>query len=800
MNSPNPSTHSQDRRFQALLNDGRDMVLVFLSAQLNDMFGNTDEALLDFAEHAQNNALQSRFFEAMGAVRRYRSEIEHIFREEIHSGFDHFFHPPEQTADVQKISASEMTLVKQEDMDESVAMENLITQCRNNYFMQLSALAQRLAILNQGSKIREEDIPGGPTHLVKSFRVSIRSLTIDAKAKIVLYALFNKFVLGQLKGLYDEFNGNLINAGILPNLKPTFIRSESRAAAPQHQAADTQQQEESQQEAAQETANAAAGDGAGSSDTAAAPLGEELFSSVLDLLAARHRRAKTQSADSQTPPGEGAAAPAEPPAAVAAAAHTELLSTLDNIRPQGVGQGRGVLSDLDALPKVAADPKFLDSLKDIIASEREDIYSQIPSEQMHGIDADTIDLIGMLFEYMLNDPLLPNLAKALLSHLHTPYLKLSLNDSTLLVDSEHPARLLLDLLVEAGGQWVYENDMDRGIYPQMQGVVDRVLKEIDDSDEMLPELLELFEASVNEYRRRSEAVEQRAQESVKGREKLQVAKQRAAEEIGRRMEGTNLPQQAEQFLTQAWTDRLVFILLRQKEGELSEDWNRSLQTADELIWMFGPEAAETGEVELQHTGSAIKEEIDTALESLGGYHQSYLAKLFEFLEEPAALARWHKKLLEAPSSEPLVEASAPPESAATTPASMQLPADETPSELLDESLPDMDSQEPSEQPLSEPEQEMLEQLQRLQFGTWFAFRGEGEETLRLKLSWLSPLTATCMFVDKNGAQAQIKTVTDTARMMVSGEAKVIPKPKQQFVERAMLAIKGSLQRSMQAAD
>ena len=68
------------------------------------------------------------------------------------------------------------------------------------------------------------------------------------------------------------------------------------------------------------------------------------------------------------------------------------------------------------------------------------------------------------------------------------------------------------------------------------------------------------------------------------------------------------------------------------------------------------------------------------------------------------------------------------------------------------------------------------------------------------LLWLSPLTATCMFVDKNGAQAQIKSLSATARMMVSGEAKIIPKPKQQFVERAMLAIKNTLQRSMHAVD
>jgi hypothetical protein len=691
-------------------------------------------------------------------------------------------------------------LIEREDMDESVAVENLITRCRSNYFMQLYALGQRLAVLNHGRKIPEVEVPAGPTHLVNSFRVSIHTLEIDAKAKIVLYALFDKFVMRHLQGLYDEFNGNLKNAGILPNLKPAFVRSEPHAPG----ASRKDEQHKEARSAAEE-------DKSGADAGARAPLGEELFGSILHLLAARRgpavsgpsrtgvERARAADGEGAVDSPEGSAGGGSGEGAVVV--RERLMSTIDDIRPRGVGQGRGVLSDLETLPKIAADPNFLESLKNVIAGEREEIYSRITLEQMQGIDSDTIDLIGMLFEYMLNDPRLPNLAKALLSHLHTPYLKLSLTDSTLLADNEHPARLLLDLLVEAGSQWVYENDINRGIFPQMQIVVDRVLKELSDSDELLPELLEYFMAATDEYRRKSEAIEQRARESVKGREKLQIAKQRAAREIHGRTENVRLPRSAERFLTQAWTDRLVFILLRQEKGELSEEWNRALQTADELVCLFGPEGAEADEKEIRQVGSAVQEEIDKALESLGGFHERYLNKLFELLSNPNAVRRWHERHTETPYSEPLVLDSEPLFESTT-------PLSETGEEASGEPVFEPSNRPPPpgekaaarERPLSEPEQEMLEKLQRLQFGTWFEFPGKDNETRRLKLSWLSPLTATCMFVDKNGSQAQIKTLADTARMMVSGEAKIIPKPKQQFVERAMLAIKNTLQRSVQATD
>ncbi len=802
MNFSDTSTHNRDNRFQALLDECRDMALVYLSAQLNDLFASTDEALLEFAEHAESNAMQSRFFEAMGAVRKNRSEIEHIFREEIHDGFDRFLQSPVPSGD-QELPLEELKLINPEDMDESVATENLIIQCRSIYFGQLYALGQRLAVLNHGRKFPEKDIPAGPTHLVDSFRVSIDMLSIDSKAKIVLYALFEKFIVRHLQGMYDEFNGNLKNAGILPNLKATFARSESDAshgALKEEQNQDAQSAIEGDENGMGQESGADLGTGAGAGASAGVQtsLGEELFSSILQLLAARHHpvapghsRAGTAGggvgAYAVGSPGGNAGGPS---GAGVVAPREQLMSTIDNMRPSGVGQGRGVLSDLEALPRVAVDPNFLNNLKGVIASEREEIFSEIPPEQMPGIDADTIDLIGMLFEYMLDDPLLPNLAKALLSHLHTPYLKMSLTDSNLLVDSEHPARLLLDMLVEAGGQWVYENDINRGIFPQMQIVVDRVLRELNDNAELLTELLEYFKAVTDEYRRKTEAIELRAQESVKGREKLKIAKQRAAGEIRARTERVRLPRSAEQFLTQTWTDRLVFILLRREDSEISEEWNRTLQTADELIWLFGPEGASADEMEIRQAGAAIGEEIEQALDALGGFHARYLNQLLAFLSSPAAILRWHQKHAETPYSEPLV-----PDSDARLSDGGNKDLGTSPVDLSRQPRQPGEDGAKREGSLSKPEQAMVEKLLQLQLDTWFEFTGKGDETRHLKLSWLSPLTATCMFVDKNGTQAQINTLADTARMMVSGEAKIILKPKKPFVERALLAIKNALKGS-----
>lgn len=868
MNYPESSRHQQEARFQSLLTDGRDMVLVFLSAQLNELFNNTDEALLDFAEHAESNEMQNRFFEAMGAVRGHRADMEHVFREQVQGGFETFGESSPRPVEEDQ-EPEEMSLIEQDDMDEAVAVENLIMKGHDTYFAQLYALGQRFAVLNNGRKISEEQIPGGPTYLVNGFQAAIRLLSVDVKAKIVLYALFDKFVMRQLKGLYDEINSNLKNAGILPNLKPVFSRSaagepnaqlgsesqaevpadggEAGAAMAQDAGAPTHayQGGAEAQNSWGSAPNAAAahqsgyaggeaqgdwGAAANTEGTFQPSLGEELFDTILHLMASvqRSRPHGSHSGSGQRPvmvpqAGYNTSAPRAaghghghghdgmmPHGGGAGGGGTgggrgQLISAIEHVRPAGVGQGQGVLSDLESLPTVAVDPNFVDSLKAVIKSERQQIYAQVDDEQLEAIDADTIELIGMLFEYMLNDPLLPNVAKALLSHLHTPYLKLSLTDRNLLVDSEHPARLLLDLLVEAGGQWVYETDIKRGIFPQMQITVDRVLKESGQNEGLFPELLDYFKAATDEYRRKSDSIEQRAQESLKGREKLHVAKKRAIDEIQNRIRRANLPVHAERFLTQAWTDRLVFILLRRKGDDVGEEWSQSLQTVDDLVWLFGPDAARTDPREIEDVGANIREEIENALDTLGGYHQRYLNELLELLSNPSAIAEWHKQADQASpseaSSEDVLEESQRDVAARASERSAKMPdtawkknASAGQPELRDESLAsDADS-------MSQAEQEMLEKMHKIKFGTWFEFEETEGAVRRLKLSWLSPLTSTCMFVDRNGAQAETKTLEDTARLMVSGKIKIVSQPRRPFMERAMLAVKNALQRSLESTD
>ena len=90
---------------------------------------------------------------------------------------------------------------------------------------------------------------------------------------------------------------------------------------------------------------------------------------------------------------------------------------------------------------------------------------------------------------------------------------------------------------------------------------------------------------------------------------------------------------------------------------------------------------------------------------------------------------------------------------------------------------------------------MLKRLREVKFGTWFEFRDHDTgKPLRLRLSWFSPQTTTCMFVDSSGVQAALISMPELAKEIIGGRAKLIEGTKKPFVERALKSIRNMLQR------
>jgi hypothetical protein len=249
----------------------------------------------------------------------------------------------------------------------------------------------------------------------------------------------------------------------------------------------------------------------------------------------------------------------------------------------------------------------------------------------------------------------------------------------------------------------------------------------------------------------------------------------------------NLPQPVKEFLEKTWVDKLVFVLLRHPDGEMSDDWKEALRIADEIAWTFEPKDQSERE-ELEQSLPDLRKSIEEGLASLGGFHQEKSQTLFGLLSnaETATLAS-AQAVKTVKASETVV------------PITDKIPAETKPSEPV--------AAEPSKEALAEeediPEDEeaMMEKLRKIKFGTWFEIKDtQSGELQKVKLSWLSPLTASCMFVDRAGVQTAIKPLRTLAQEILSGESTILEDSSDPFVERTLHAIRRMLQRSLKTTD
>ncbi len=752
-------------QFQPLLNRCKDTVLVFLNALLTELFNNTDKALTSFAQKAETNEIQNRFFEAMAMIRNRHGLVEYEFRERVSEGFSNFWVEPDDSDSFSALDEdTELELIDHESMDVNTALENMISRTVGNHRSQLYALGQRLSVVSGGRSVKHKQIPSGPHHLAHAFSDAINALNLESRIKVIVLVLFDKYVLKQLGSIYDDFNNSLKEAGVLPHLRPTIQKTPYEKSLTGD---DEKEIPETMPEQTQEE------------------LGEELFGSILEMMANR-RRVSPEKLQAKAAAAEAAGRPL---GSVPPATRENLVDALDQIQP---AQRSELVPDVNAsgaaLSNIEIDEQFLTRVKHTLAEERHKLYAVVGADRLEAADEDTIDLVGMLFEYMLNDPVLPAVAKALISHLHTPYLKVAIIDRRLLTDSNHDARQLLDSMVEAGSHWIDERNLKRGIYPDMQNVIDRVLKEFSDDVSLLSALLENFKKRMDEFRRKTDILEKRAQDSIKGREKLNIARQRASQEMKARSFSENLPKIVKDFLEQTWVDKLIFVLLRHPDGEMSEDWNEALRIADEIAWTFEPKSDKEKQ-ELDQTLPDLRQAIEDGLASLGGFHQEKCKALFQLLSsaESANLASLEAANLRAEQ-----------------PSGVSDLSDETPSGLEGVSgrprLVDVSSGE-GEEIIPEDEEAMMEKLRKVRFGTWFEIRdNQTGGTQKVKLSWLSPLTASCMFVDRAGVQTAIKPLRTLAQEILKGESTILEDSGDPFVERTLHAIRRMLQRSLKTTE
>lgn len=751
---PGPVTTLASRgiqpRFGDLVQSCRKLVMNRLAEHLTRVFSHVDDTLFECAEKAENNQVQTLFFDSMRDIRKQRPQIERAYHQRIAKSFEDFLSGKLKPAlSAGELNADDLELIENDEYEENLLVTNMVSRVKARCSQSLFALDQRLAVLNGGRKLGDDDNPFGPQSIALAFREALAPCPFPLRIKTILYMLFDQHVMLGLDSVYEALNQRLIQAGVLPNLKYNVQRSPS-APTPSSSAAGQKPSAE------QSTQYSSAPQATGPLDLSGVPPSDpgQLFSGLASLLGERRQH----HSNAPLPGGTPSISSFAPRGATRTYSAAELLEALNRLQQQ---------SAQDLASKLRQ-PQRVEGLKADLHQQLES-HSHLPGQQkLSDYEADVIDLVGMLFDFILDDDNLADVYKTALSHLHTPYLKVALQDKALFTQHHHPARRLLNSMAQAGVLYASETE-ERDLLAKIHWVVERVVHGFSGDLLLFDSLLDEFNEYVGTLRHKVELREQRAVEAAKGRDKLLGARQQAVDTVGRCLAGRELPGVIQHFLELTWTDVLVFVLLR--HGERSVEWQRSVEVAEQLAWSGTPLDAE-GQAHLQQLRIPMLEDLRKGLELLGGYHEDGIRRLLQDLvacqhavqsQQPQVAARIESPLPESRLGEMLGEDA----ELANTPRPVSL---------------------------SSRAQALIKELASVEFGTWFEFI-DGPQTRALKLSWFSPTTRNYMFVDHSGQRVAIIPITQLALDMEQGLVRLVPPERTApLMDRALGAIYRVLQR------
>jgi hypothetical protein len=516
-----------------------------LEPLLAGLFNKIDDALFELADKADNNTLQSQYFDAMREI-RLRKEVmlsklaarhHKEFMDTLQSG---------KAPSVEPVTL-ELALINDDELEESIAIRNMIDKATELYADPLYCLSQRLDVLMPALGVSESDNPFGPAVLCEAFRTAVNTLELELKVKLIVFKLFDKFVIQHLGPVYDAANTVLARGGALPQLKgrpqpSTIVQVPGRHGAAAGRGMADHGTDRRQSDGGYPTA-----------------LPPELLAQQMETFELLQQLLAAQRGGTAAGYGTAPQAAAAAPVAAASFSADEMLATLSSLQQHVVAMD----APADAAP-LNLRTQLLLHIGDQSGSADREI------SQTH---ADVIDVVGMMFDFILDDPELPDAIKGLIARLQIPMLKVALLDREFFGKKSHPARLLLNELAHAGiGLDESVVLVETPIFGKIEHVVGRILQEFEDELSIFGELLqELYEFQ-----------ELERQQLEQMQESLERSRVTAAEAIEPLLESRIMPEALRALLAGAWKEHLASIYL--DVGGMCEAWEHAAKLASRLVW------------------------------------------------------------------------------------------------------------------------------------------------------------------------------------------------------------------------
>ena len=719
------------QRVRATLEELYALVADEMAPQLERMLVDYEQQLFRLADRARNQSMQGMHFEALRALRQNRADLVPLFLIALEGSLSRLREaatPAAAAAEVAPMVFRDMRLIDHAEASEDTVLRTMAMRQESRASLALQLLGQRFGVLAGAPAFDAERLPVGPQQLGKLLQAASEVLQLDTDARQLLLQTFERHVLAGYGQLVEMMNALLARHNVLPGLSFVPLRKRPRSQR-------------------NDRGEASAGNTDGVPLQRSAPL-------ALDPQHSPHTG------------WMGDTAPSDPVAETAAFEMLQQLlaerrNLLGKLRPGSNTQRANahaplptqeVLSVLGKLQGVSPAPRNVTEVRQALLLEgRQEGGEPIALSRE---DSDTFELLGLLYTEIGRELREGAASSALMERLQVPLLRVALQDREFFVRKHHPARQLLNAVAESGARWLGEDDADPQLGAQLQQAVDHVVENYDGDSKVFEAANQDLQEKLQSMARKAEVTERRHVEAARGKEKLVLAKQRAAAVLDEAVLDKQLPKFLRTLLSQAWADVLTLTLLR--HGEDSEEWKQQLAATRQIVAANGDGVP---------APEGLDQQIESALTQVG-YH----------VDEASVIARRLTAGV----------ADAEDDAASRTELAMKLKArarlgEETVAKVAP--LP----------PRTPAEEACYGQVRTLPFGTWFEFVSNQQgDVVRRRLAWFSPITNNALFVNQRGHRIGEHSLDALARMMAQDQARIVTADKGRLVDRAWQATLNAL--------
>lgn len=589
---------------------------------------------------------------------------------------------------------TKLSLLSHQEMDVRLAIRRMADAIAHRWRPELMRVNRDVGLLAGGLKLGDDTLPFGPHHIGAGVFDAFQEMTLAPAARVAIIQICEQELQERLGALYCGLERRLVE--VVRSSETALLQPRSRQRIPssghlqQGDAAPEQAPDWIARFFAQWQPPSANGPVAAGAEHVR--VAEQILPAELHALLRRSR---------------------------------DDLGELDRRRRLSQRELLSVLSLLQSMPDQAPGPRqgrLPQLLKADILAAAGKLGIEVSQVRLDPVDEDTLDLVAMLFEAMMDQCHLQGAQRSAMLGLLVPYTKVALLSPELFLRENDPPRRLLNLLADAAECLSGDEAAEKQLRIEFDRTVERIVSDFAEHTEVFAVLLQSFGTAFGNYRRRVEIAERRATELHRAQERREQARRFADGALAARTQGRALPAAIQDFLQRYWAPYVAMAMLRGDSGQA--DLTEALGLADALL----------EELDLARVHGQARPWLEQLQPALG--------RLLDNLGLSGADARAAREALR-----DALSAQARPDESILA----ELPPLPRP---LPTAVPEPPAPAAWEDPLppSQVDEVTAAYFRQMSLGTWLDFVSRDGSVRAGKLSWISPISARLMFVDRRGGR------------------------------------------------